>query len=343
MNSRERIMAALNGEAGDRPPWMEIGFCTDVASALLGEEFGYSSKSNFFPRKDTGEYRKELSKWIKLAKKINLDVLSMKNWGVKVAESGVNYDFSGTIASLEDWENAVSRVSVEKWDSHPSYACAEILIKEARKEGIATCLQTKLCGFPNVWQTLGFKNLIVSLYRNRRLIEHMLDFYAGMFGRIIKRFLELDPDFIVIGEDLAYGHGPIVPVDKWMEIFHPRYKAAAKKIACPWVLHSDGNILPIMESLIESGLSAIHPIEPYAMDIIEVKKKYGDRICLCGNVDINTISMGSPEDIEKEVKRLYENVGRDGGWIMSSSNSIAPGSKAENVLAMGKTLERLQR
>lgn len=339
MNSRERILSALRREKPDRPPWMEISFHPQVASSILGEELK-SQGSGFFPMDDGKEYKIELSKWIRLAKKINLDALALKLWGPNFAEERGPTYFGGTIKTLKDWEEAVA--SIPDMDDHDCYRCAEVLIKEAREEGIASFLETHF-GFENVLESIGFKDFCIALFQNVNLIERMLDFYVGFYSKVIRCFIKLRPDFLVIGDDLAYGHGPFVSPRQWKDIFQPRFKKVAAGITCPWVFHSDGNLLPIMESLLDLGMNAIHPIEPYGtLDIVEVKKKYGDRVCLAGNLDMNIIAHGGTEDIEREVKWLYENVGRDGGWILSSSNTIDKGANPKNVVEMGKTLTALK-
>ncbi|MFX0203560.1 MAG: uroporphyrinogen decarboxylase family protein, partial [Candidatus Hodarchaeota archaeon] len=268
MNSRERILTALRREKPDRPPWMEISFHPQVASSILGEEIE-SEGSGFFPMDDVKEYEIELSKWIRLAKKIDLDALALKLWGPNFAgEKGPGYS-GGTIKTLKGWEKAIA--SVPDIDDHDCYRCAKVLIKQARKEGIASFLETHF-GFENVLESIGFRDFCTALFRNVNLIEHMLDFYAEFYSKVILHFMKLEPDFIVIGDDLAYGHGPFISPRQWKDIFQPRFKKIAEEIKCPWVFHSDGNLLPIMESLLDLGMNAIHPIEPYGtMDIVEVK------------------------------------------------------------------------
>ena len=152
--------------------------------------------------------------------------------------------------------------------------------------------------------------------------------------------MKLKPDFLLVGDDLAHGHGPFVSPQDFRDLFMPRYRILAEEITCPWIFHSDGNLLPIMDDLLSLGMAAIHPIEPYGMDILEVKKRYGDRVVLVGNVDMNIIANGTPEDIDRQVQWLADNVGRSGGWILSSSNSIDSGANPKNVIAMGKALSK---
>jgi uroporphyrinogen decarboxylase len=77
------------------------------------------------------------------------------------------------------------------------------------------------------------------------------------------------------------------------------------------------------------------------MDIVEVKRLYGDRLCLIGNIDLHyTLTQGTPEEVEAEVKERIATVGKGGGYIVSSANSIPHYAKVENVLAMRDAVNR---
>jgi uroporphyrinogen decarboxylase len=76
------------------------------------------------------------------------------------------------------------------------------------------------------------------------------------------------------------------------------------------------------------------------MDIKEVKKQYGKKICILGNIDVNTHSLGTVEEVKAEVKQRISEVAPGGGYMVSSGNSIAAYCKPENVLAMAEAVQR---
>ena len=66
-----------------------------------------------------------------------------------------------------------------------------------------------------------------------------------------------------------------------------------------------------------------------------MKAKYGDRICLKGNIDCTgALCDGTPEDVAEEVRQCILGGGPGGGFILSSSNTIHKGVKPENFRAM---------
>ncbi|MBD3337901.1 MAG: nucleoside 2-deoxyribosyltransferase, partial [Candidatus Lokiarchaeota archaeon] len=89
------------------------------------------------------------------------------------------------------------------------------------------------------------------------------------------------------------------------------------------------------------GVNAIHPIEPQAMDIRELKEKYGDTFCLIGNVDVDLLSRGSREQVIERVKYLIKEIAPGGGYCLGSGNSVPEYAIPENFAAMVETARKL--
>ena len=105
------------------------------------------------------------------------------------------------------------------------------------------------------------------------------------------------------------------------------------------MIHSDGNTMPIFEDIVAMGIDGYQAIEPDAgMDIAVLKAKYGEKLCLIGNVDCgNTLTLGSPPQVIAESRHVIDCAAEGGGFILGSSNSIHDGIKLENFLAMTNT------
>jgi uroporphyrinogen decarboxylase len=100
--------------------------------------------------------------------------------------------------------------------------------------------------------------------------------------------------------------------------------------------HSDGNLWPLLDTLLEAGYDGLNPLEPQAgMDLKKVKDYCGDRICLIGNIDcIELLPNGTPAQVESAVKQAIDDAAAGGGLIISDSNSLHPGVNPENCIAM---------
>ncbi|MCJ7710558.1 MAG: nucleoside 2-deoxyribosyltransferase, partial [Chloroflexi bacterium] len=101
------------------------------------------------------------------------------------------------------------------------------------------------------------------------------------------------------------------------------------------VMHSDGYLWPILDDLVSAGIDGWQGIQPrIGMDMKELKERFGDRLCLFGGVDIDTLVRGTTEDVAAQVDYAIANAARDGGLVLGSGNTIMPGVRPENYQAM---------
>lgn len=140
-------------------------------------------------------------------------------------------------------------------------------------------------------------------------------------------------------DDMAGKEGPYLNPKLYHELVFPYLKMLAEEVhrkGGKLLVHSDGNLMPIIDGLVATGIDALHSIDPSAgMDIGLVKEMYGDKICLCGNVDCAwTLVYGSPEDVERETRSCILKASPGGGHILCSSNVIHTAVPLENVLTM---------
>jgi uroporphyrinogen decarboxylase len=148
-------------------------------------------------------------------------------------------------------------------------------------------------------------------------------------------------DVLLMEGDLAANKAPIFSPAHFRAYVKPYYAeivAAAHDCGLPIVKHSDGNMWPLMEDLIEIGFDGYNPIQPQCMDIAEAKERLGDRICLVGNIDcVEVLVNGSREVVVDVVRETLRVAAPGGGFILASSNSIHAGVAVENYLVMVET------
>jgi uroporphyrinogen decarboxylase len=112
----------------------------------------------------------------------------------------------------------------------------------------------------------------------------------------------------------------------------------------PFIFHSDGNISAVLEDLIDCGIQAIHPLEQKAMDISEVKRLYGNKLGVIGNIDLSyTLTRGTPKQVEDAVKAKIHQLAPGGGYCLGSENSIPDYVPFENYDAMRRAALRYGR
>ncbi|OIN98329.1 hypothetical protein AUJ66_01140 [Candidatus Desantisbacteria bacterium CG1_02_38_46] len=346
MTSRERIIRALNLEEVDKIPWIELGFHGKIVSEIIGEEVILNSGFHFLGEPE--EYEKYIKQMIKLTKKIGLDALHLKCWAptwtfieTSSSRDSIAFGTAGKIKNEKEFKNLepefiknceVSRSRILQ--------CAEVFDRVMKNEEIARGYDIGGV-FTESWESMGFENFCISMEENPELVKKVIslfgNFYNGIIEEVISKF---KVDFVYSADDLAFKTSPFISLEKLREFIFPYFKETKKIIGdIPWILHCDGNILPIIEDLIEIGIKGFHPMEPQAINIFEVKKKYGDRICVIGNLDVDLIERGDKEAARKEIKKLVENLGYK-GYIFSSGNSITEGAKLENILAIAEILNK---
>nr|MBC8869149.1 nucleoside 2-deoxyribosyltransferase [Planctomycetota bacterium] len=108
-----------------------------------------------------------------------------------------------------------------------------------------------------------------------------------------------------------------------------------------YMYHSDGRLYQVIDDLIACGFQALHPCEPASMDIDQLKRTYAGRLCLNGNINLDsTMTLGSPEDVEQEVKLRIRTLGPGGGYCCGTSNSVPEYVPFENYTAMIRTIQQ---
>ncbi len=185
---------------------------------------------------------------------------------------------------------------------------------------------------------MGMENFSLSLYTNRPLVEKILDIYFDWMAVVAGRISQLGFDIFWTTDDFAYKTGLFFSPSLFREVMVPRYKRVLDQLTIPWFLHSDGNITEALDILIDLGVAATHPNEKGAMDIRAIKRKYRDKICLIGKLDLNILGMGTPEETDREVRELIRDLAPGGGYMISSGNSLASYLKPECVLAMAQAI-----
>jgi uroporphyrinogen decarboxylase len=188
-------------------------------------------------------------------------------------------------------------------------------------------------------------NLLVDFLDNPALARAVIEISIEFAVVLARRAVRAGADVVMIGDDYAYRSGPMMSPAVYREFLLPglrRVVQVVKEEGALCVKHSDGNLWPILDMILSTGVDAINPMEPVAgMDIGEVKRKHGDRVCLIGNIDCGELlSRGSVDDVVRSVKQTILAAAPGGGYIMMSSNTIHSSVKPDNYRAMIEATHR---
>ena len=195
------------------------------------------------------------------------------------------------------------------------------------------------CGFHDTFGLMGQQLFSYAIYDAPSEVERILEIKTESAVRLARAAAEarLCPIYF-IGDDVAY---------KGKLLFSPAFlrrtflrslrrviqplKAAGMTI----VFHSDGYVMDLLDDLIDAGIDGLNPIEPIAgMDIGLLKRRYGDRLILVGNVDCSQVlPLGTVHDVVEATKACLRAAGHGGGLFIGSSSEIVPCTPVENILA----------
>jgi uroporphyrinogen decarboxylase len=192
--------------------------------------------------------------------------------------------------------------------------------------------------FTMVWELMGFEQFSLALYDNPELVAKLFDTIGDLVLSMFEYFAQSDVvDVLWYSDDIAYTSGPMLSPQIFRRYFFPWLKKIgdlARQSNKPLIYHSDGRLDTMMEDIIASGVDAIHPLEPKAMEIAETKARWGDRLCLIGHVDVDLLARGTSEQIRAQCRKNIEEAAYNGGYCLGSGNSIPEYIPFDNYLAL---------
>lgn len=213
-----------------------------------------------------------------------------------------------------------------------------------RFKGKKAVIATVMDPFNTVKDSLrGEVDLFKDMIRNPDMIDRLNQFARDYHMRYVKNCIDIGVDIIWVTGDYAFTQGPMVSPKHIERFITPGLKEIVQYChgrGIPCLKHTDGNIWSIFDLIVETGVDAIHPIDPIAgMDLGEVKAKYGDKVCLMGNVECGSLlSWGTKDEVREAVKECIRKAGKGGGYVCTSSNSIHRAVNPENYVEMIKAI-----
>jgi len=169
----------------------------------------------------------------------------------------------------------------------------------------------------------------IDMYDNPDKIKGIAEQKLSAMIKTYDAAAEAGADGIVMTSDYAMNSGPFLSPDMFREFVFPYLKRAIDEIHKRDLLvikHTDGNLMPIIDQLVEAGPDAIHSLDPMAgMDIKEIKEKYGKDLCLCGNVQCDLLQNGTDDEIKASAEYAMKHGKPGGGYIYATSNCVFRG------------------
>jgi hypothetical protein len=375
LTGKERVSRAFAFKEADRVPIFELTIDNPTAAHVLGRPTlcGFGGRVRGLRRNQAlregtiAEYhRRKVQDEIELWQMLDLDVYCQASpvarepvvpeqidsltwrftdpatgqWGVtRYAPDSDMYDYvdsslrQGGLPELARLTEALEaeEPGLDAWDFEPVDRILEALGSDRFVLGMA---DVEL-GSTMDWA----ETFLIGLIKAPDLIHRFLDVHLKRTLLVSQALLERGVDGLWGGVDWASTQGPVFSPRHFRQFVFPRLKQIADlchRYGRPYIKHTDGNVNSLLDDLVAAGVDAFHAIEPRAgMNIVQLKKDYGGRLVLIGNVDCSTVLVDGPESaVRARTEEIIRAVAPGGGFLLSSSNSIHPGVKPEYYLAM---------
>ncbi len=348
MNSRERVMTALALGTPDRVPtwdWFDEAVTIGVADIL-----GLKAHDTVMTLRKGDETEQAIDLYCRVVEALDVDGTSnVYNTDLKavnkdfgrdkygrgyiLSENGMPAIIEPAVSSLREL-NTYDMVSrIEKTDFDGLRKVVERLGHDR-----AHCLN--LNGpFQEAWNVMGgMQNTMIGFIEAPELVHGVLQEVTRFNLALMDEAASLGVDFFMIDGDICGNDYSLMSIDYFRSFILPYKKQMvdyAHALGLKIIKHSDGMVWPIMDDLIEAGFDGFHPVQPQCMDLKTTKAYLHGRLCVFGNVDcLDLLVLGEADEVTQATRQCIMEGSPGGGHILCSSNSLHPGCKPENVIAM---------
>lgn len=328
MNSYERVFTALQLGTPDQVPIFECALAPKVIEALLpgGSPEDIAEKYDL----DMVYYRETY-----LYEPINISKNYFRDeWGIgmmlgeDIMPSPVDFPL----------RNATDLKKIQPPDPNAPHRLEKLASAARRFKGTKPIVLGMSDTFAIPWKLRGMSEFLLDLAINPGFARKIIDMVVEYNCELVRAAARIGVDIIRPTDDYAFNTGPMMSPQMWKEFFQPGLTEIVKtahSLGLKVVKHTDGLISGLVESLLETGIDALHPIEPLpGQSLAEFKQRFGKRICLIGNVNCKeALTSESTEVVVEDVRRCLKEAATGGGYMIASSNSIHAGVPPKNFLA----------
>jgi uroporphyrinogen decarboxylase len=314
MTPRERVLAALRRQVPDLVPHFEWILNPNVRRAMSGLE----SELDFIETMGIDGVAVDVD-----MRRREVDSRHFQDeWGI----TRVSWDeYPNAVGHPVSSETDLAKLTIPDPDAEYRFDSIKAALKRFGRERAVIIRLRDVFSQPR--DLMGFTDFLAGFYTAPDLLQELMRISVDYNGRLAKNARELGGEIVVVGDDIASSDGLLVSPAMYRRLVYPHFKRLIqnfKMLGFLVIKHSDGDLMPVMDDLAESGIDCIDPIDPLGgMDLATVKSRYGARLAIKGNVDcVQTLVRGTREEVRAAVRRCIRDGAPGGGYILSSSNSI---------------------
>ena len=235
------------------------------------------------------------------------------------------------VKSMEDW---LKIRHMFEWD--PCRVDQEQLKQALKARENGALIRVSIPGgFDLARELMGEEVACLCYYDEPELMEDILTTVGDMCYRVLDEVSRVVPvDYLFVHEDMAGKSGPLVGPSQIEEFIKPYYRKAWDLLSSRgtkiFSQDSDGNMTPVIDAFMDCGVNVFYPCEPAAgMDVVELRKKYGNQIAFMGGIDKHVLRR-SREEIDRELEYKLQPLMQGGGMVFGLDHRIPNGTPLEN-------------
>lgn len=339
MNSRERVLTAIERKQPDRTP-ADYKAEPEINERMM-EHFSVSSYEELLQRLEI-DVRRLNPLYVGPPEKDCGDGVTEDYWGIRSKMLPASHGSYPMHVHNPLWD-ALSIGDLEKhaWPQNDifDYSIMKQQCETWRDYAVmyeGADLFTRPCILRNM------ENVMLDMVERPEMAHYLFDKFTSFYCEDVSRALETSGGFDIYCEwsDFGTQRGLIMSVPMWKEFMTPYLKRLIDVVhsgGAKFMLHSCGAVRELIPEFIALGVDILDPIQVSAegMDPAGLKKDFGDKISFHGGISTQTtLPFGTPQDVRDAVRGRIATLGRGGGYILSSSHDMSADTPAENILAM---------
>lgn len=193
--------------------------------------------------------------------------------------------------------------------------------------------------FERAWSLRGFDQLLIDMASEPAWVEELLERITEIQVAVAKRFVSLGVDGGYFGDDYGAQRSLLFSPRSWRQLIKPRLArmfAVFRSAGLPVVLHSDGDIWPILPDLVEIGLNGLNPVQPEVLEHQRLQREFGNHLCFYGGISTqDVLPHGEPGRVRAAAIGCIRDLAPGGtGLIVGPSHRMQSDIPLGNVAAM---------
>lgn len=343
-NAQRFVDVVMGRTTTERPPMIEYLIDATLLEPIVEDLLG---RTWVTPQpNDRASTERYLENQIALWKGLGYDIIRYEE-SLPFAEAELIGDDQTSSRGIRTWRD-LHKGAITSWEDMETYPWPEVTeatlanyvyLNDHLPEGMGLVCCHAGGPYEHLAAIFSYEGLCLALYDQPDLVAAVAQRVGELLYDVYRQLVELDNVVAIFpGDDMGFRTSTLLPPDalrRYTLPWHKRFAALAHEHGLPYFLHSCGNILSIMDDLIDDvGIDAKHSYENAIMPVNEFQEQYGDRIGVLGGIDVDILTRYPPEVVRHEVRRVIEICHPRGRYAVGSGNSIPSYVPLENYLTM---------